>query len=214
MTRLLILLWLTLGVCFAQQFALPDSDTSIGSDYVEVVGNDNGSAWDEIDEGFGSGRGSGSGPDDSTTYWRDENPGNVDRIQLHVSTVTDPVSSSNHISRWRLKKDASAGRQVDVSEMILWQDNNTARCTETSEPTNIDENWQTHAYTCSGAEADAIALYSDMHISIGFSETGGGAPRAGDITAMEFEVPSVGGATDDTITIFIGMMLAWFGLSL
>jgi hypothetical protein len=48
------------------QYGLPIADISLG-DSGQCAGNSDGLAYNEFDEGFGAGRGSGSGPDDFTT---------------------------------------------------------------------------------------------------------------------------------------------------
>lgn len=204
MTRLLIALTLAALPCWGQQYSLPTSDVS-ASQWAEGAGDADANWFDELDEGFGAGRGSGSGPDDATTYWR--NTGTIGSvIRTGMSSLTDPSSSSNHIVRWRWAKHASAGRQIDM-------DGTFSGCGTSPNPpaeTDVTNVYTTHTYTLSAGEADAVT-YSGCEVACFGTEVGGGSPRDPVCSAFEFEVPSAGGGGDDTITIFIGSLLffAW-----
>lgn len=172
------------------QYALPDANLG-STNWTQGVGSgdDDGDWFDELDEGFGSGRGSGSGPDDLTTHWEaPDNP--IDEvIATSLATVTDPVTSSGHIYRTRTKKDSGGGRQIDFTSNLL--ELGTVRATHfESAAASV---WTTYATTLSGAEADAITNYANLEIETRAQQNGGGAPRSLDESAHEFECPDAGG---------------------
>ena len=95
------------------QYGLPISDR-VTSNWGEGAGDGDGNAFDELDEGFGAGRGSGSGPDDATTYWLTTNEG-ANNLTSRITSITDPAVSTGHITRVRVRKGTSGGRQLDLT---------------------------------------------------------------------------------------------------
>ena len=168
------------------QYALPISD-DFSQGASEGAGNANGVAWDELDEGFGAGRGSGSGPDDATTYWiLDPDVAPNAQILANLSGVTDPNSSDSHIVRTRNRKSAAAGQQHDV--LLRLRQGGTDIVNSANMP-NISEVWQTRTITLTAAQADSITDYSNLKIASIFNQVGGGADRNGNESAYEFECP-------------------------
>lgn len=173
------------------QWALPTGDNS-GTSGSECAGDGDANIFDEIDEGFGAGRGSGSGPDDATTAWT--HVAQVDRSltfkRFDTNSVTDPSSSSGHILRLRRAKGngctpASNGIQVDSGMAILQGSTDIATDTATA----IDATWTTQSLTLSGTQADSISNYADLKLEAWYVRVGGGSPRVLINSAMEFEVP-------------------------
>ncbi len=164
--------------------------------WMEIAGFpfDDTTAWDEIDEGHGSGRGSGSGPDDGTSGWTSgDSPSNLSLI-TNLSSVTDPASSTNHIYRGRsLKYSNGSGAQIDITMRLL--ENGTQRATQTF--TNIGGAWTTRAVTLTAGEADAITNYGLLEIDTQANKVGGGAPRSARESAQEFECPDAGAAPNN-----------------
>lgn len=182
------------------QYALPTSWNASGT-WVEGAGDADGVAYDELDEGFGAGRGTGSGPDDLTTYWASvSNPSNQ-AIQTGLSAVTDPGVNTGHIYRSRSCKSASGGRQIDlVIELRTALDFSAGSLVASISYTNVDEVWTTRGETITTAEADLIstAEYGTMAIDTFANSVGGGAGRAGWESAHEFECPNVPGTPIST----------------
>lgn len=170
------------------QFALPTSDVVLAAGWSQGAGDGDASAFNELDEGFGVGRGSGSGPDDVTTYWSHSSSINAGTdLRTGLSAVTDPVSSTGHVYRTRSRKSATAGKTLDIT-ITLYQDIVGVVATQTF--TAVDSTtWTTRAGTLSAAEADAISGYANLRINTRPTWTGGGAARQCHETAHEFECP-------------------------
>ena len=100
--------------------------------------------------------------------------------------VTDPVSSSGHIVRYRYGKNAAAGRQIDV-RISLYQGG-----TEIAFQAHADIGaaFIAGTFTLSGAEADSITNYADLRMIALPSSVGGGAGRKTRISWWELEVPN------------------------
>jgi hypothetical protein len=91
-----------------------------------------------------------------------------DAYVTKLTSVEDPISSTNHTARWRYAKSAAGGAQIDltvqlrqgyVSEVSL----GTLIATLGTH-TNISDTITAGTYTLSGAEADAITNYADLFI--------------------------------------------------
>ena len=203
MTRLLVLLWLTLGCCFAQQFAIPITSGN-AVNWSEGAGDGDGDHHDELDEGIDSGT-----PDGDTTYW--VNDGTLgSQLTQGITSLTDPTSSINHTIRSHWRKSATGGQQIDMTMDL----NESTTQKATFDEVDILGTYETSAYTLTAFEANNITDYTDLFMSCQGINVGGGSPKDPICSTQELEVPSAGGATDDTITIFIGMLLIWFGVSL
>jgi hypothetical protein len=179
------------------QFALPTSDNSKGASALDCSGGD-GNAYDDLDEGFGAGRGSGSGPDDGTTRYKHNSGTEANAfIICNLYSVTDPASSAGHIYRVRVRRVESSGTCTDsitgqqTDERIQLRQGTTV-INETTQ-TNVTA-WATIAVTLSGAEADAITNYGDLNIYTGGVVVGGGSARRSTVSALELEVPNAGAA--------------------
>ena len=166
------------------QYALPISDV-LTSGWTEQAGD--GDAFDELDEGFGAGRGTGSGPDSRiVSGWR--NTGSVGSgfsIRTQLASVTDPLDSTGHIFRSHSSKDLSGGRQVDLT-IELFQ-GGTLKAEETFVDVTDAEITRTHTLTT--GEADSITDYADLRIGTYGTQVGGGGPRDPLESAHEFECP-------------------------
>ena len=169
------------------QYALPIADVST-TDWAEGAGDADGDAFDELDEGFGAGRGSGAGPDDSTSYWLTTNEFNP-QLRCDVCVITDPAVSTGHIVRIRARKNSSGGRQLDLRFDLSDPDFIFSDTTNT----NITNTWTTFTHILTGGEADTIDGYATLDINVRISEVGVGSPRTGWCSAHEFECPDVGG---------------------
>lgn len=171
------------------QWALADSDIS-KTNWVEGAGDTDADAFDELDEGFGAGRGSGAGPDDITTYWRSTSmatAGETRTIECGLTNVTDPALSTGHVVRGRICKSAGGG--LGVEGIIYLYQGTTLIATSATEV--LTATWVTVTINLSGAEADSITDYSDLRIRLICTAIGSGASRTGRISAKEFECPDV-----------------------
>ena len=183
------------------QYALPIADV-VASNWAEGAGDSDGSAFDELDEGCGVGRGSGSGPDDATSYWLTTDEG-VNDLRCDIQVITDPAVSTGHLVRVRVRKNTSGGRQLDLTYNLRDPD----LIVSENFSTNIPNIWQTHSFVLTGAEADSIDGYATLDIQVQIIETGGGTPRVGWCSAMEFECPDTpggGGGFAHSQGVFVG----------
>lgn len=175
------------------QFALPISDVT-HTNWTEGAGDGDGVHFDELDEGFGAGRGSGSGPDDATTYWNQSTISTSfgSPINSQLGALTDPLSSTGHVGFNRIRKSASAGRQVDS----LTELRQTTTLIVSSTEVNISDAWHNWGTgTLSAAQADSITDYTALRYLTYFRTVGGGTPRTGHESAQEFQCPDAGGAS-------------------
>lgn len=175
------------------QYALPTSDVSKGT-WVQFAGDGDADAFDELDEGFGAGRGTGSGPDDGTTAWRhgsDIDAGST--IELGLSSVTDPASSTGHVYRTRHTKTNTGGKTLDVT-IALYQ--STTLIASQVFAGFDTASYTTHSDTLSSAEADSITNYGALRIRVTAAWSGGGAARSLRESAVEFECPDAAAVQD------------------
>lgn len=162
------------------QFAYPSSD-------ITNPANITGSYLD-IDEG--------ATPSDSD-YIHSEN-NSSDTYECAIGTVTDPVSSANHIVRWKqAQADSNAGTVAPSSggtnstySAWLYQGTTLIATLRTTDAHN-ESSFLEETYTLTSGEADNITDYTDLRFRITFFGTGG-APnnrRAGACSWMQWEVP-------------------------
>lgn len=153
------------------QFARPDSD----------VTNTGTFGFGEIDEATAS----------DLDYWFGDN--NVaEELEVGLSNVTDPQSSSGHIVRYRIAKTNlgvvdGGGNAVTVTMRVM--QGGTQIATDTAK--TATGTWTQYAYTLTGAEADAITNYDDLRLEFVTSASGGSPAnrRGGAVSWAEFEIP-------------------------
>jgi len=143
------------------QFARPDADTVIGEFTDEAAGTT--SIFQSIDEVTPEDVGFIQSAAHNAAF-------GAAVYACRLSDVTDPVSSSGHILRWRTAVDVAAQEPVDfdlelrqgyVSEVTQGTLINTA--TTTQNRANITSTTFTDTTgTLGGAEADAITDYTDL----------------------------------------------------
>lgn len=185
------------------QYALPNADIA-NNGWTQCQGDGDADHFDELSEGFGAGRGSGSGPDSATTSWLSANGPANDEIRTALSSVTDPVSSTGHLIRTRNRKanisncsaGDNAGIQLDIT-IKLYQDT-TEKATETF--TNVNGTYTTRTHTLTAGEADSITDYSLLRIGTIANKVGGGQNRVGTESAHEFECPDAPAGGGLTVT--------------
>jgi len=167
------------------QYALPTANEET-TNWTEGAGDADADWYDELDEGFGAGRGSGSGPDDASTSWQSPSNPTNEAIKCKLSAVTDPVVHTGHIVRTRNKKSNIIGQAINVTVELRKASDNTLIRSETW--TNIGAAWATRGFTLSEAEAATITDYSDLEIGV-IANSGAGANRELNESAFELEVP-------------------------
>lgn len=170
------------------QFAIPTSDIAQDA-WIEGVGDGDGDAFDELDEGIDGGT-----PDDDTTYWQSpSNPSTGDAIRCAVAlkisgaALEDPGVNIGHILKARCRKDAAGGRTMDVVVRLF--EGVTQRASASL--ANITDAWTTISVTLTAAEADAITDYTNLRIEVDPNSSPPGAARRLFCTAMEFEFPDL-----------------------
>lgn len=141
------------------QFGRPNADTYNADGWTE----DDGTSVDmylEIDEVVA----------DDADFVRSALTPTLDVYTTRLSTVTDPLSSTGHIVRYRYGKDAASGDQIDLLiELRQGYVNEGSQGTliaTVATLTNIGVAWIAGTYTLSGAEADAITNYADLFVRI------------------------------------------------
>ena len=167
------------------QYALPNGNSGV-TNWIEGVGDADADWFDELDEGFGAGRGSGSGPDDATTAWTTPlHPAN-EAIEVTLAAVADPLTAAGHIMLGRFAKNLAIGEQIDVT-LQLYQ---TTTLIASVAATGLPSTYSTLTYTLSAAEANAITDYSALRLRAIGNAPGAGTTRRAICSALEFECPS------------------------
>lgn len=139
------------------QFARPNSDIVDGNWIKSTGGNTD--LFSMIDET----------PFDDVDYIESGIAPSTDAVAIHLSDVADPVSSINHIVRYRYGKDSAAGAQIDI--VVQLRQGYTGEGTQgtlihAETHTNVGSGFTAGTFTLSGAEADAITNYNDLQIRI------------------------------------------------
>lgn len=119
------------------QFARPDADVSTGTWTTTPL-------WSKIDEVSA----------DDTDFIQSST--NADACEVSLTNVTDPVSSSSHILRWRRRASGAPSCTVALYQSTTL----IASFTDTG----ISAGFADQSYTLSGSEADAITDYTDLRI--------------------------------------------------
>ncbi len=165
------------------QYLLPNDDVGTTA-WVQGAGDDDANWFNELEEGFGAGRGSGSGPD-QTTYWSSgNNPTNSD-IEVGLASGANPGVDTGHIVRSYFEKNAAGGRQIDLTITLL----QTTTTIESWTITNIGSAWTTDAHAISEANAANITDYSALRVRVRANNPDTGPARAAWLSAVEVELP-------------------------
>lgn len=142
------------------QLARPDADVT-GSPTWTGDGGETTNLYQRIDEASAS----------DTDYIRSVLDPSADVHEVGLETLTDPASSSDHIVRYRARKQA-AGDPIDLTVSLMQGATQIAAWTETALATS----WSTVTRTLTGGEADAITDYADLRLR--FSATQGAPATA------------------------------------
>ena len=137
------------------QFGRPSTDASIGG-YTDQVGGTT-SIYGTLDE---------SVADDADYIQSALAPASAPYV-TKLTTLEDPVSSSNHIVRYRYQKSTAGGAQINLTvELRQGYVSEASQGTLIAQwvHTNIPATWTQQAQTLSGAQADASSDYTSLYL--------------------------------------------------
>jgi ethanolamine ammonia-lyase large subunit len=139
------------------QFARPSADTLRDNWFDEAAGTTN--IFTHIDEASA----------DDNDFVKTQLTPTADVYVTKLSAVSDPVSSANHIVRFRYRKEATSGEQIDLTvQLRQGYTNEGAQGTLIATVATLVDitgaAWTQVAYTLAGAEADAITNYADLYL--------------------------------------------------
>lgn len=99
-------------------------------------------------------------PSDAEFIASDSAPAS-DTAEYRFSDMEDPLASTGHLVRYRYRKDAAFGAQINLT-VSLRQGAGTQIATWSH--TDISADWSTAEQTLTAGEADAITDYADLRI--------------------------------------------------
>jgi hypothetical protein len=138
------------------QFARPSADT-VRTAWTDQSGGTTG-IFGTIDEASAS----------DADYIKTPTPPGSNEFETLLTAVTDPVSSTGHIMRWRRRKQPASGSDdVTLTVRLL---EGTTQITSQSDAT-IPGSFTDTSYTLSAGEANAITDYSNLRLE--FVASGG-----------------------------------------
>lgn len=139
------------------QFARPDTDITDGTWTKSTGGNVN--LFSTIDET----------PSDDADYDESIIAPASDVMAVGLSDVVDPLSSVNHIVRYRYGKDSASGAQIDITVQLRMgyiSEGSQGTLIHSEAHVNVGAGFTAGTFTLSGAEADAITDYTDLQVRI------------------------------------------------
>lgn len=139
------------------QFARPSTDTTRDNWLTAADGTAN--IFQEIDESSAN----------DTDYIKTQLTPTSDVYVTKLTSVADPLSSANHVVRYRYRKESTGGEQIDLTvQLRQGYTNEGAQGTLIATAgTHVDipgGAWTAGSYTLSGGEADAITNYGDLFL--------------------------------------------------
>jgi hypothetical protein len=109
---------------------------------------------------------------DDADYVRSQlSPTGANPYETALGSLTDPASSTGHVLRYRLRKEAT-GNAMAVTVALM--EGATQRATWTE--TDIGTAWATVERTLTGGEADSITNYADLRVRLTATETTPASP--------------------------------------
>lgn len=147
--------------------------------------------WSKIDDSVGSG--------DADFILSDTSPSSTEPFTVDGSTVTDPVSSIDHILRVRSSKSAGGANNDIVVELRQGYVSEASQGTLIATLTGLmtTDTPTTYTLTLSAAQANAISNYADLQFRCWSAKNGGGGNSQTTIYDIELEVPDAGNQTYD-----------------
>lgn len=138
------------------QFARPSTDTTRDNWLTAADGITN--IFQEIDESVAS----------DVDYIKTQLTPTSDVYVTKLTAVSDPVSSANHVVRYRYRKESTGGEQIDlVVQLRQGYTNEGAQGTLIASATHTNipgATWTAGSITLSGPEADSITNYGDLYL--------------------------------------------------
>ena len=139
------------------QFARPTTDTTRDNWFDQAAGTAN--IFQTIDETVAA----------DADYIKTQLTPTSDVYVTKLSSVADPVSSANHIVRWRYRKESTGGERIDLTvELRQGYTNEGSPGTLIATAATLADisgaAWTDGSYTLAGAEADAITNYGDLYL--------------------------------------------------
>lgn len=93
-------------------------------------------------------------------YIKTPTPPGSNEFETLLTSVTDPVSSTGHVMRWRRRKQPSGGAQINLTVRLVQGVTQITSQADNNLPTTFTDT----SYTLLAAEADAITNYSDLRL--------------------------------------------------
>ena len=143
------------------QYGRPSADTHIGNYEDQAAGTTN--IYTAIDETSAS----------DTDYIVSSSAPSSDPYVCALTSVEDPLSSSNHVYRYRVAKSASGGAQINVTcelRQSYVSEASQGTLIATDSQTDIGSTFTTYSKTLSAGEADAITNYGALYLRIVFNQ--------------------------------------------
>lgn len=145
------------------QFGRPSVDTYNGDGYTDQAGGST-NLFDTINESVAS----------DADYIRTVTSPTSDVYVTKLTSVTDPVSSSGHVVRWRRGKDVDAGSEAIDLIVQLRQgyvnEGSPGTLIASKTVAGIPATFTDDSMTLSGAEADSITNYADLYLRFVFNK--------------------------------------------
>lgn len=131
------------------QFGRPSADT-VNTAWTDQAGGTT-TIYTTVDEVVAS----------DTDYIKSATPPAANEFETLLTSVTDPVSSTGHIMRWRRRKQpASGSAQINLTVRLL---QGATQITSQAD-NNLPGTFTDTSYTLSAGEADAITNYADLRL--------------------------------------------------
>ena len=164
------------------QFARPDGDNTIGSWTDDGGGTTD--IFQAIDEVTAN----------DSDYIRSENDPSTSAYIGTLSDVDDPVSSDDHIVRYRYQKgETGGGAPATIDLIVELRQGVTVIASQTHN--GISTTITAGTFTLTGTEADNITNYADLRFRFEADKSAGARTSWAQDTWFEFQVPISGSAT-------------------
>ena len=156
--------------------------------YLRPSGVDNYDGWetnpfyDALDE---------TSPNDSDFIQTPLSP-NYPTVYLNLSAISDPLSSSGHILRFRYRKSAASSMDIGFGVQLIQTDPFGSFLAEYY-PVATSDTWVTDTYNLDATQTDSITDYANLFLRIDAYVIGSGTAVRGQVSWIEFETPDLPG---------------------
>lgn len=131
------------------QFARPSADT-VRTGWTEDDGTTD-TLWEEINESSAS----------DSDFIKTPTPPGSNEYETLLTSVTDPLSSSGHVMRWRRRKQPASG-SADINLTVRLMEGTTQIVSRADN--TIPGSFTDTSYTLSAGEADSITDYANLRL--------------------------------------------------